>query len=516
MTLYPLVPDSGRVIVRTSHLAFVLVGALALGACGASTTSSSSSQTATATSAASEAATTQTAQALAELDGVTNVEPIDTSASKVFAEKYLVTFEQPLDHKDPSAGTFPQRVEVGIIDGAKANVMNTDGYLLFDKAIAMDDASELCSIANANYIHVEHRFFGKSLPANLSNDSAEGWEYLTSENAAADYHCIYSELSKVLAGPWIGTGASRGGTVCASYAYYHPEDMAIYVPYVAPFSNGPEDPRVYEYVYTRIGDEKYGADQAKAFRDLVTSFQVELMKNKQDLAPMLLQTVESQGSTYRAGVSAEKLFDMVVLELALQEWQYSQDESTMPQADTGFSGMRAILDMPDDTDEERSAKIAAELQFLLLVASPQDWSSNTFWWPYYVGAATQYGQYHYDFSYLREACTAAGIPEAVTVTPEEEDGFLFELVFTPEQQKAFVYDNTFIEQFNSWIDTTPTKLVFIYGSSDPWYALHIHDTDNANVKVFVNDKKPHSATIGDFDEATSQEIARVISEALPV
>ena len=38
------------------------------------------------------------------LDGVTNVEAIDVSGSKQFAEKYIVTFEQLLDHKDPSVG----------------------------------------------------------------------------------------------------------------------------------------------------------------------------------------------------------------------------------------------------------------------------------------------------------------------------------------------------------------------------------------------------------------------------
>ena len=114
------------------------------------------------------------AQALAGLDGVTNVEAIDVSGSKQFAEKYIVTFEQPLNHKDPSAGTFPQRVEVGIVPDAKTNVMETDGYLLVDQAIATDDAHELCTMFSGNYIHVEHRFFGQSRPASLTNDGTDG------------------------------------------------------------------------------------------------------------------------------------------------------------------------------------------------------------------------------------------------------------------------------------------------------------------------------------------------------
>lgn len=360
----------------------------------------------------------------------------------------------------------------------------------------------------------EHRFFGGSAPEGLSYDEVDNWQYLTSENAATDYHRIYSELSKVLDGPWAATGTSRGGEVCASYAYYYPDDMAIYVPYVAPISSGREDARMYDFVYTQIGDEKFGAEQAKAYRDLVTSFQVELMKHKDELAPALWQAAEGQGAVYREGVTDEALFDMAVLELAVQEWQYSQDESLMPEMDTGFSGMSDILAMPEGTDEEMQAKLQAELAFLCVVARPQDWSANFMAWPYYVGAATQYGQYHYDFSYLREACAAAGIPDAVSVAPEEEDDFLYRLVFTPEQHEAFVYDGGFYEGFCSLIDTTDAKLVFIYGSSDPWYSLRVKDTDNENVKVYVNDEKPHSVRIAHFDEETAQEISGVIAEAL--
>ena len=124
----------------------------------------------------------------------------------------------------------------------------------------MDDAHELCTMLSGNYIHVEHRFFGKSRPEGLSNDDTDGWQYLTAENAATDYHRIYTELSKALNGPWTATGTSRGGEVCASYAYYYPKDMGLYMPYVGPFSGSREDPRFYEFVYTKIGDEKYGAE----------------------------------------------------------------------------------------------------------------------------------------------------------------------------------------------------------------------------------------------------------------
>ncbi len=492
--------------------------ALALAACGGNAGSSASSSASSASTSTSSASASESsiAQAIAALDGVKSVDPVDVSGSQVYAEKYVVTFEQPLDHKNPSAGTFPQRVEVGIVKDAKSNVMETDGYLLFDEAIAMDDAHELCSLLSGNYIHVEHRFFGQSRPASLSNDGTDGWQYLTSENAAADYHRIYTELSKVLDGPWTATGTSRGGEVCSSYAYYYPKDMGLYVPYVGPFSSGREDPRYYEFVYTKIGDEKYGAEKAKEYRDLVSSFQVELMKNKDVLAPALKELCEQQGSVYREYVTEGSLFDLAVAELAVQEWQSNQETSSNPSMDVSFEGMKTVLAMPEGTDSEKSAKLEAELQFLLVLASPTDWAASHPAWPYYVGAATQYGQYHYDFSYLRQACEAAGLGDVLTVKPEDEESFVFKMVFTPEQLQAFAYDGAFYEGVTKWIDTSEAKIMFIYGSSDPWYSLRMHDTDNPNVKMFVSNTKTHTVRMMDFDEATMQEMGAFVSEAIPL
>ena len=289
-----------------------------------------------------------------------------------------------------------------------------------------------------------------------------------------------------------------------------------YVPYVGPFSGGREDPRYYEFVYTKIGDEKYGAEKAKEYRDLVSSFQVELMKNKDALAPALKQLCEQQGSVYREYVTEGNLFDLAVAELAVQEWQSNQETSSNPSMDVSFEGMKSVLAMPEGTNDEKNAKLEAELQFLLVLASPTDWAANHPAWPYYVGAASQYGQYHYDFSYLRRACEAAGLGDVLTVKPEDEENFVFKMVFTPEQQQAFAYDGAFYEGVTKWIDTSEAKIMFIYGNSDPWYSLRMHDTDNPNVKMFVSNTKPHTVRMMDFDEATMQEMGTFASEAIPL
>ena len=208
------------------------------------------------------------------------------------------------------------------------------------------------------------------------------------------------------------------------------------------------------------------------------------------------------------------LFDLTVLESAVQEWQMNQDTSSNPQVDVSFAGMSDLLSIPDGNDAEHKAKLQQELTFLVTLCNPIDWSANGFAWPYYVGAAHEYGQYHYGFAYLREACEKAGLGDVLTIKDEDIDNILFDMVLTPEQNEAFAYDGTFYEGVTKWIDTTDTKIVFIYGDSDPWYSLRMHDTDNPNVKMFVNSKKPHNVRIADFDEATLQEMAGVVKDAL--
>jgi hypothetical protein len=60
-------------------------------------------------------------------------------------------------------------------------------------------------------------------------------------------------LKKVLKGKWVMSGVSKGGiTTLLQHAFY-PEDMDVYVPFCAPFCTSEEDPRVGEWVTRRSG-----------------------------------------------------------------------------------------------------------------------------------------------------------------------------------------------------------------------------------------------------------------------
>ena len=92
--------------------------------------------------------------------------------------------------------------------------------------------------------------------------------------------------------------------------------------------------------------------------------------------------------------------------------------------------------MPESTEEEKLAKLEAEFTKLLNGQNPQDWSITFAAWPYYVNTAMYYGQFHYDFSYLRKAMKEAGVKDTLSVTPEQEKSFVWDILFTPEQKKT--------------------------------------------------------------------------------
>ena len=104
---------------------------------------------------------------LAELEGVVSVDEI-VQSGEIFAEKYVVWFEQPIDWQSPDVGSFLQRAEIGFTSWDAVNVVNVDGYELSDSRFSRDDRHELAKMYNANYINIEYRYFAKSAPEGLS------------------------------------------------------------------------------------------------------------------------------------------------------------------------------------------------------------------------------------------------------------------------------------------------------------------------------------------------------------
>ncbi|MFH6995739.1 S28 family serine protease [Flavobacterium sp. FlaQc-48] len=135
-----------------------------------------------------------------------------------YSESYQLILEEPLDHNNPPKGTFKHYVYLSHLDFNKPTVIETHGYQ------TVNIKSEVSTLLNANQIAVEYRFYGKSRPEPLP------WEYLTNDQAIADYHDLVMKLKQIYSGKWISTGISKGGETALIYKSKYPDDVAVVMP----------------------------------------------------------------------------------------------------------------------------------------------------------------------------------------------------------------------------------------------------------------------------------------------
>lgn len=466
-------------------------------------------------------------EALEKTEGIKSVEFITPAeGSNLFSERYLLIFDQPFDWNDPSKGTFPQRVAIYLSEDAEINVMETQGYFLQEYAydeetrkayniIGMDIfAPEMVNLVtkSGNYINVEHRFFGESRPSDMNNTDTKYWEYNTPENAANDYHKIYSALAPVLGERWISVGTSRGGLMTNVYAKYYPEDMDVYIPYVAPCSDGIDGNSMYKFVYEQIGDDVFGKEKAAEYRQTVLDFQAELIKNKNILLGSYADIVEGQGIKFQNDLGDYGiLYDLNVLEFAVQVWQKKDNQD--------FESLRNLLDMPEDTTELKAQKFEAIFQTFYNVQNPQDWAYSYVAWPYYVDGVMYYGQYLYDFSYIRKALEKEGAEDALSVTADMDKDIPWNIVFTPEQRETFKYDGAFRALLSEDMKTTKAKHLMIFGATDPWISQAIPEEitkGNDNIRRYINPNYPHESNISNMPQETKNEIIETLKDWLSI
>ena len=191
--------------------------------------------------------------------------PIEKEAPNT--RTYVLYYHQPLNHAHPDGTNFPLRALITVntqMDPKTAvNHVYCSGYALdatFERAPDLtfknsqnNCAAEIAHRYNANYISIEHRYFGSSAPSQC-------WtilDDLRAEEAAEDFHNLFVALKKVLKGKWVMSGVSKGGITTLLQHAFHPEDMDVFVPYSAPFFPSDRDTTMQSYWYLNGWDKEY-------------------------------------------------------------------------------------------------------------------------------------------------------------------------------------------------------------------------------------------------------------------
>ena len=443
---------------------------------------------------------------LPDVVSVDEIIQIKSGDKTPFAEKYLVIFEQPLDWNGATSETFTQRIEIGFNGYDNVNVMQVHGYELNDEYFTTDDRHELVKKFDGNFINVEYRFFKKSAPKNLSRESTALWEYLNDENASNDFHNIIRELKEILSGSWIFTGTSKGGQATNVFAYYFPNDVNAYVAYIAPFCDGTNDKRMYEAIYNTIGNERYGETKAKEYRDLMLDFQVEAIKNRDYLQPVVWNLISEDERILKnnSGLTSSDVYENYLTDYNVGVWQYDQD----------FASIEKLMKLPRTDDPSTDVKENEE--FLegisdLFQKDLEDYNVDLLF-PYLYQAATENGNYGLSIKYLREAVEKAGL--SLNLTDEKAINFTFKAEFTQEQLKAFTFNPEMRNKMLEWTKTNTSNVIMIYGDSDPWYFVRLPETDNKNIHVFVSSKAAHGVKIDDMTDSDKNEIMSLLNSWL--
>ena len=395
------------------------------------------------------AAVTSQDTIIARLQALPGVSGIEKLQSQAFDDKYLLYVEQPIDHKNPAAGTFKQRVFLMNISFDRPMVMVTEGY---GAAGAGNPRyrDEVSRLLNTNQIVVEHRYFLESTPKD------KDWQYLTAENSANDHHRIRELFAQFYKGTWIATGISKGGQTALIYRAFFPDDVDITIPYVAPLCRGKEDGRHEIFLSKIVGNAQE--------RLLLENFQKELLSRRAELQPKFDSLCTAKKYTFN--LPTDEIYDYSVLEFPFAFWQWGSPISEVPAP---------------------GSPVNQVFEYFMKISSPDYFVNETSTTPFFVQAGRELGYYGY-----------ATKPFKSLLKIKSSKGYLDKLVVP--QGGQFKFDKRLYDKLRKFVATTDKKMLFIYGEYDPWSSVMVTEPKNSNVIVLVQPKGSHRTRISTLPE----------------
>lgn len=363
--------------------------------------------------------------------------------SSAFKEFYIVMLPQQIDHNNPGSPTFKQRIFVGHEGFNKPTVMETEGYGA--DWVSPKTKTEVTTLLDGNQLYIEHRYFGPSTPSSLD------WKYLTTEQDAADYHYIRTLFGKIYRGKWVATGVSKGGQTATEYKVYYPDDVDVTIPYVAPLNYARLDKRIDRH-FKKVGTREQ--------RKHIYEIQLYLLKNKTTVLPAWEKIASIAGLKFTS-INAESAYDYSVLEFPFSFWQYTADESKLP-------------DLSSTTPDKMAL-------FLIRIVSPYWYTdaANVFQ-PANYQFYTQLGYYEYNEKPFRKYLKNKDYPNST---------------FVPKDAHV-VWDPSYQQKLKKFIKSNPQHMIYIYGEDDPWGATGAKIKSGHGSLKMVQANGTHGAEIG--------------------
>ncbi len=402
-------------------------------------------------------------QRLAQLPNV--VEATEVTDQAGFKGRYILKCSQPLDHQDPSKGTFTQRVIVMDQGTDRPTLLVTEGYGA-DYAVSPRYNDELSTYFNTSIVFVEHRYFLESTPSPCD------WQYLSDRQAMADLHEVVVSLKNLYNRKWISTGVSKGGEPCMEFRSYYPNDVDVSVPFVGPVCTAVVDGR-HEPFLRSVGTE--------AERQWIEAYQTAVLKKKADLMPRFKEYCDQNKLEFY--IPLEEVFDYCVLEYSFSVWQWGKNVWSIPEATA-----------PDSV-----------LYKELIAVVPPSYFSTTGDVSFFAQAYRELGYYGYDIKPFKKYLSIKSAKNYVRD------------VMLPPELRDIKFDKTVSRHIIKYLKGNDPQMICIYGEVDPWSAAGVtwlQKYKKQNLKVYVKPRGSHSTRIGNMPAEQRDEILATLSSWL--
>ena len=426
---------------------------------------------------------------VAALKSIPNVSDVKPFMNENAGLAYYFNYNNYISHDNPSLGTYKQQVVLVYSRAEDPVVLHTEGYTLSGIQSGQGNKNRLDKMYfptflytlskdflyynnkfNVNCVAVEYRYHGFSLPEGNSNK----FTYLNAKEHSADLHAIVTDLKKYLFNKdnkWLSTGVSKSGMTTYQYAYYYPNDVDAYFPFVAPLPLQLYDMRIGTYMIKSSVKDKL-ADLKRVFQKLandeaIMAATVDSLLKRNNETSKFSEFKGDDRDTVIFNTIATCLYNL----FGKQSYGDYDTWTALIPSEKASPATYAEFFMIDENDDRIRRKTSATRAALV----PRED-------PFEVQISVDQGNLAQDYEWFKEdglSLINANVKKMI------------------EKDEAKRKNSEAIDlqvKIKEWLTTTNCKMMFIYGEDDPWTGAAIDDPTNPNVqKVMV----PHG-THNDF------------------
>lgn len=451
--------------------------------------------------------------ALKSIPNVTDIKPFMTEQAGL---AYYFNYKNYISHENPSLGTYKQQVVLVYSKAEDPVILHTEGYTLtgvlsgqgnknrLDKmyfptflyTLSKDYADDNNKF-NVNCVAVEYRYHGFSLP----EGNTDKFTYLNAKEHSADLHAIVTDLKKYLFNKdnkWLSTGVSKSGMTTYQYAYYYPNDVDAYFPFVAPLPLQNHDMRIGTYMIKSSVKDKL-ADLKRVFQKLAND---EAIMAATTDSIMKRENETSKFSDYKGDDRDSVIFNTIgtCLSKLFGKQSYGDYDTwtALIPSENASPATYADFFMIDEDDDRIKRKTSGTRAALVKRKDP-----------FAVQVPVDQGNLAYDYEWFKEDGLKLINAKVKKLIEADET----------ENKKSEAIDLQV--KIKDWLTTTNCKMMFIYGEDDPWTGAAIDDPTNPNVQKVIVPHGTHNDYVNQWNiyqggQAVADKVNAAAKQALGI